>query len=122
MNRAKHICQYPGCNKFCTGLYCDEHRAKREEFRESAGARGYDYQWSRFRKHYLSIPGNQICALQISGKCSGKAECIDHIVPLALGGAKYDEDNLQPSCNACNVLKGKRVIRGTHRLSFDADE
>ncbi len=29
----------------------------------------------------------------------------DHITPLAQGGAKYDEANLQTLCRACNSAK-----------------
>ena len=118
MKRAKRICQYPGCTRLCDGAYCEEHQPERVDLRQGAGARGYDYSWHKFRNYYLSLPQNQICSLQISRRCSGKAECIDHIVPLSMGGAKYDEDNLQPCCNACNVAKGRRVIRGTHRLNL----
>ncbi len=29
----------------------------------------------------------------------------DHIVPMAQGGEKYDEANLQTLCRACNTAK-----------------
>ena len=32
---------------------------------------------------------------------------VDHVVPLAEGGAPYDEGNLQPLCFACHVRKTK---------------
>jgi 5-methylcytosine-specific restriction endonuclease McrA len=32
----------------------------------------------------------------------------DHIVPLALGGARLDERNLQTLCARCNAQKGAR--------------
>lgn len=30
---------------------------------------------------------------------------VDHIVPLAQGGEKYDEANLETLCRACNSAK-----------------
>lgn len=34
---------------------------------------------------------------------------IDHIVPIARGGADKDESNMQPLCTKCNVRKGTRL-------------
>ncbi len=118
MKRMNRICEYPGCNRLTSGnKYCEEHQLKRVDTRESAGARGYDYRWKRFRDNYLSLPQNQLCALRISKRCQYYANCIDHIIPLELGGDKYDPDNLQPSCIACNTAKGRRVIYGKYRVT-----
>jgi len=34
---------------------------------------------------------------------------IDHIVPRSKGGDRYDLDNLQPMCRACNSKKGAKM-------------
>jgi hypothetical protein len=45
----------------------------------------------------------------------GESLICDHIIPIALGGADQDPDNLQTLCINCNELKTKRdmeLIRG----------
>lgn len=126
----KRFCAYAGCGQLTDGSrYCPAHEreamkalAQREREsakiadrkRGSAAARGYDAQWQKFRDWYLRQPEHVFCALHISRDCAGVADCIDHIVPLEMGGAKYDMSNLQPSCRACNVKKGRTVLRGNH--------
>ena len=116
-NRAPHFCPHPGCYNLTTDTYCPDHAPLHAptDNRASAAERGYDARWSRFAKRYLSMPEHQFCALHISPRCKGVAECVDHISPLRGPGdpRKYDLDNLQPCCLACNTLKGKQVMRGT---------
>lgn len=116
--KTKKLCAQHGCNRFAdTGNYCSEHArvvaARQDNRRGTAAERGYDWQWHKFRDMYLARPENQFCRLHLSPRCSVLAQCVDHIVPLELGGAKYDEKNLQPACLACNTLKGQQVLRGT---------
>jgi 5-methylcytosine-specific restriction protein A len=124
MKKALKFCNHPGCSELVTTKYCEEHeemhidgireRRKREDDRRgSAKSRGYDYAWTNFSRAYLSRPENQFCRLGISKHCKQIAECVDHIKPLSKGGGKYDPDNLQPACLACNSMKGDREIRGT---------
>lgn len=39
------------------------------------------------------------------GMCGREAESIDHVIPLARGGANWPS-NLRPACMACNMRKG----------------
>lgn len=39
--------------------------------------------------------------------CGRPWECIDHVIPIALGGAKWPA-NVRPSCGSCNSRKGAR--------------
>lgn len=48
------------------------------------------------------------CKIQ-GPKCTGKANTVDHIVPIESGGAWYDEDNLRAACGPCNYGRGYRV-------------
>lgn len=128
-NRTKRFCAHPGCGKITTQRYCQEHQqdtytqqARAYDYhRGSAAARGYDHQWHKFAKAYLARPENQFCALHISPKCNVMAQCVDHIRPLRgrYDHARFDLDNLQPACLACNTLKGSRTMRGTYRFGKD---
>ena len=40
--------------------------------------------------------------------CSKPANTVDHVVPLARGGDKYDTNNLVAACTACNSAKRDR--------------
>lgn len=122
--RARRICSYPGCDRITTGQYCQDHAQQTaassarayDSRRGSAAARGYDARWHRFAKAYLAQPEHQFCALHISQKCSGVAQCVDHIRPLRgrSDPGRFALDNLQPACIACNTAKGDKIIRGTY--------
>jgi 5-methylcytosine-specific restriction endonuclease McrA len=43
------------------------------------------------------------CWLQLEG-CTGIADTMDHVIPLALGGANW-ASNLRPACKHCNSSK-----------------
>lgn len=64
--------------------------------RQTAHARGYDRTWQALRYHYLSA--HPVCTF-----CSRPATVVDHIRPLALGGARLDESNLRPVCVDCHA-------------------
>jgi 5-methylcytosine-specific restriction endonuclease McrA len=38
---------------------------------------------------------------------------VDHIIPLAHGGARLDPANLRAACSHCNASLGARVVRPT---------
>lgn len=41
--------------------------------------------------------------------CAVLANCVDHVVPLILGGTNY-EGNLVPCCRLCNSSKGTYLL------------
>jgi 5-methylcytosine-specific restriction endonuclease McrA len=43
--------------------------------------------------------------------CGTPATTVDHVVPLALGGAMYDPDNLRAACAAHNASAGASLPR-----------
>jgi 5-methylcytosine-specific restriction protein A len=95
------------------------HRPRRfgpADTRGSAGDRGYDYTWQRFRAWYAArVPA--ICA----GKLADGSLCgrpgpspemhLDHILPLDQGGARLDPDNVQWLCQACHNRKTMKENR-----------
>lgn len=42
-------------------------------------------------------------------KCIGNATTVDHIIPLAEGGQKYDESNCRAACVPCNMGRRNAV-------------
>ena len=74
-----------------------------DHHRGTAAERGYDHRWAKLRNAY--ILGNPLCAhCLIQDRVTLAAE-IDHVRPLADGGARLDPDNLQALCRSCHSLK-----------------
>jgi 5-methylcytosine-specific restriction protein A len=120
-------CAQPRCPTLTTTGRCPAHQKERQrqadQRRGTAQARGYDYRWALFsaawRKRFpvcgMRADGqvhveHSACAQQ--GRLTTVDLVTDHITPLAQGGAKFDEANLQTLCLACNTRKdtgwGKR--------------
>lgn len=59
-------------------------------------ARGYGHDWQQLRLAVLVRDGWQ-CRW-----CGGPADTVDHLVPLALGGARLDPENCAAACRKCN--------------------
>lgn len=58
--------------------------------------------WRKLRADVLA--GDPICAM-----CRrARATTVDHIVPLALGGALLDPYNVRPACGPCNYRAGQK--------------
>lgn len=74
-----------------------------DQHRGSAAERGYDHHWTKLRNAFIKV--NPLCAhCLIQDRVTLAAE-IDHIRPLAQGGARLDPDNLQALCRSCHSLK-----------------
>jgi len=73
--------------------------APSEGLRGTSTERGYDATWQKMRK--LILHRDPVCRA-----CERKAaEEVDHIVPLAKGGARLDARNLQGLCKPCHSTK-----------------
>ena len=75
----------------------------------NAWSGGSDSRWRNFRAYIL---GRDRYLCRVGGpRCAGAAPLdgghVDHIVPLSMGGAKFDESNARASCETCNT--GRRV-------------
>jgi len=82
--------------KLANWLHSDHHRG-------TAAQRGYDHRWAKLRTAFIG--GHTLCAhCLILDRVSLAAE-VDHIRPLAQGGARLDPDNLQALCRSCHSLK-----------------
>src|SRR5688572_10552356 len=105
----KRPCRHRGCPALVNGRYCEDHqaeaderererKARLDEQRPSAAARGYDRPWQERRKRILRR--DPICRI-----CRKKpSKHVDHIVPKAEGGTD-DDWNLQGVCHGCHSRK-----------------
>ena len=60
----------------------------------------YSGPWRRIRAQVLERDGG-LC--QIRGpRCTGTADAVDHIIPVASGGPWFDPANLRAACTTCN--------------------
>lgn len=62
--------------------------------------------WRALRVEILERDGYK-CRIH-GPKCKGKAAEVDHIIPVADGGAIWDPANLRASCSACNVWRAQQ--------------
>lgn len=98
-------CAAPGCSALVEpGEQCCPRHARstpgsdRSEYHRSTGWFYSSARWRRFRTWFLRR--HPICV-----ECSAPATQVDHIIPIANGGAKLDESNCQPLCASCHSKK-----------------
>lgn len=60
--------------------------------------------WRDVRKFVLARDGH-LCKIQLPG-CLGRADCVDHVLSVNLGGAWLDPANLRAACTPCNSRRG----------------
>jgi 5-methylcytosine-specific restriction endonuclease McrA len=77
----------------------------------SAASRGYDGAWRKLRLVVLVRDGH-CCAW-----CGALATTVDHVHPLAEGGARLDPANLVACCVRCNSRRGQQVTTRRRRAS-----
>ena len=102
MTRAlPRACSYPACPEVQP---CPVHARKAwATTTTSRHKRGYDWQWTKARNRYAKAhpwcewPG-----------CAQAMVDVDHIVPLAAGGARLDTNNMQSLCTQHHKEKTKR--------------
>ncbi len=80
--------------------------------------KGSDTRWREFRASIL-LRDKYTC--RVAGpKCAIEAPLkggqVDHIIPLANGGQKYDPDNARAACQTCNT--GRRVSAGQYEPPY----
>ena len=63
--------------------------------------------WQRVRRVIYERDGG-IC-MKCGKQVSKEDYHVDHIIPIAAGGAEWDLNNLELSCPECNLKKGKKV-------------
>src|SRR3990172_8443180 len=103
----KSICTYPNCRALIPRkesrcpLHPYEQRRAPDD-RASARTRGYDHAWEKLRAWYLTR--QPVCEMRYES-CTQVATMVDHIIPIADGGKRLDQDNLQSGCRSCHRVK-----------------
>ena len=64
----------------------------------------HTYRWKNLRKRILI---RDLYTCQKCNRYSTELE-VDHIIPLHLGGAPYEENNLETLCNKCHFEKSQQ--------------
>lgn len=101
-NQPKRRCTASGCPQLVAppDHRCSIHRVEHQDRSEYHRLNNYFYsssRWRRFRKWFLNQ--NPIC------RCGLPATLVDHITPIADGGAKLQASNCQPLCASCHGKK-----------------
>lgn len=109
-------CSEPGCGEIATRLgRCDEHQRKAwsggtgRSAKERLGVSGST--WQRIRVGILARD-DHTCYLG----CGRAAVEVDHVIPVAEGGARTDPINLAAICLRCHKRKNRgEAARGRQR-------
>ena len=110
------VCTKTGCSGLVTEGVCSKcgprkraTNAAHDDQRGSARRRGYDVRWEKVRAmHLRAEPLCRICAAQ--GRVT-VATLVDHVQPIADGGERLDDDNLQSLCARCHAKKTAEDVR-----------
>jgi len=107
MSMRKYRLRHPGENTRYVRVWQKRHpeRKNEHEHRRRARRRGNAcviFSVSDWREKLKLYNGS--CAYCITSK----ANEMDHVVPLALGGA-HSLANVRPACSSCNRIKGARI-------------
>lgn len=72
-------------------------------------------EWRRLRR--LVLDRDHVCQMQLPG-CTKWATAVDHVVPVADGGAFFDLCNLRGACRGCNSRGGASIANRTRRFGY----
>jgi 5-methylcytosine-specific restriction protein A len=109
-SRSQRPCSVPGCTNLCANRWCEIHEKdktvtrKYDLYRGSSTERGYGGEWRKVRLQILKRD-NFLCVACLATGRPTTATDVDHIVPMARGGARLDPNNLQSLCSVCHKRK-----------------
>lgn len=76
-----------------------ERKARFDQKRPNATQRGYDREWEREAKAFLSQPENELC------RCGAKATVVMHIQSIRTRpDLRMVRSNWRPGCQRCNAI------------------
>lgn len=118
-SRAPTACRRPGCAGVVRGGMCSRcgpvrrDDAQYDERRGTAAQRGYDGLWQRARR--VKLAEQPLCEECLRQGRVRAAALVDHIVPMADGGARLDPENWQSLCEECHATKTVRDLAQRRR-------
>lgn len=95
----------------CRQQLARERKARFDEKRPNARARGYDREWEREAKAFLCRPGNDLCA-----KCGAPATVVMHVISIRKRpDLRMVKSNWRPGCQRCNAKEAadERLLERT---------
>jgi len=102
----------------CLSYKRDQERHRSQRRRADRADRWHFYNsmpWRKLRAWFLQQ--HPLCAeCQRSGRVAA-AEQVDHVIPLAEGGAALDSANLQALCMSCHSAKTARELHRQGKFS-----
>jgi len=92
------------------------------DYRRSSTERGYDATWQRFRAWYAA--GHPAICMRCNVAGPSRTMQLDHIKPLAAGGERLAEGNVQWLCRQCHADKtradkGGRAASDIYRTALN---
>jgi 5-methylcytosine-specific restriction endonuclease McrA len=114
-------CATPRCPILVSKGHCVQHAKAIDRQRGTAQARGYDSAWATYSQQFRAK--HPVCGERADGsmdatnsRCvqrglTSPAECVDHTIPMAQGGSKWDERNHMSACLNCNSWKANTIER-----------
>ena len=113
--KPKKPCAYPGCPELTNDRYCPEHKKLMDSqyntyVRSRSSTEFYNsHAWKKKRANFL-IEHPFCVECWKNGKLT-KAQIVDHIIPIKMGGEPLDDSNLQGLCWSCHSRKS--VLEGS---------
>lgn len=78
-----------------------QRKARFDKKRPNASKRGYDKEWEREARAFLSLPENELCA-----RCGAKAAVVMHIKSIRTRpDLRMVRSNWRPGCQRCNAIE-----------------
>jgi 5-methylcytosine-specific restriction protein A len=105
----KRPCPAVGCRVLVDKGYCDQHRREKQRSYNNTPSRQADQrfykgrQWLAVRAAHLEK--EPLCRMCQESDRLTAATHVDHVIPRSVGGADYDDSNLQSLCMSCHSAK-----------------
>ncbi|WP_394621279.1 HNH endonuclease [Lentzea sp. JNUCC 0626] len=107
-------CAAPGCNALTSRGTCETHKRVRSPHETRPRYRDSDTWSSGSTSRWRRVRAAQLARHPDCARCHGPADQVDHVVPLAIGGAKYDPANHQSLCADCHRAKSAAELGKTY--------
>jgi 5-methylcytosine-specific restriction protein A len=109
--KPKHPCNRPGCPALTYERLCPDHKREHnrrfDATRGTTKQRGYAGTWPARRKRWLAL--HSLCETCEANGLVVAATEVDHVIPLAQGGAD-DESNYSSKCHPCHSRKTAKEV------------